>query len=74
MLSDTLIRFEPAAERFTIYPLPTRVTYTREIDFDEGGGVSVGDGAVVLRFGFDLKRADREWLVEVLRRWKESTA
>ena len=37
--SDTLIRFEPASERFTVYPLPTRVTYTREIDFDAQGRV-----------------------------------
>jgi streptogramin lyase len=37
--SDSLIRFEPAQERFTVYPLPTRVTYTREIDFDAEGRV-----------------------------------
>ena len=37
--SDTLIRFEPASGRFAIYPLPTRVTYTREIDFDDQGRV-----------------------------------
>jgi streptogramin lyase len=37
--SDTLIRFQPENEEFTVYPLPTRVTYTREIDFDEEGGV-----------------------------------
>jgi virginiamycin B lyase len=37
--SDTLIGFEPASETFTVYPLPTRVTYTREIDFDDEGGV-----------------------------------
>jgi streptogramin lyase len=37
--SDTLIRFEPDVERFTVYPLPTRVTYTREIDFDGEGRV-----------------------------------
>ncbi len=37
--SDTLMRFDPKAERFTVYPLPTRVTYTREIDFDEQGRV-----------------------------------
>jgi streptogramin lyase len=37
--SDSLISFEPASEHFTVYPLPTRVTYTREIDFDEHGGV-----------------------------------
>jgi virginiamycin B lyase len=37
--SDSLISFEPAGEQFTVYPLPTRVTYTREIDFDDQGGV-----------------------------------
>jgi virginiamycin B lyase len=37
--SDSLISFEPATEHFTVYPLPTRVTYTREIDFDSHGGV-----------------------------------
>jgi streptogramin lyase len=37
--SDTLIRFEPASETFTVYPLPTRVTYTRELDFDAQGRV-----------------------------------
>jgi sugar lactone lactonase YvrE len=37
--SDTLIRFEPTPETFTVYPLPTRVTYTREIDFDALGRV-----------------------------------
>jgi virginiamycin B lyase len=37
--SDSLIRFEPTTEEFTIYPLPTRVTYTREIDFDAAGRV-----------------------------------
>jgi streptogramin lyase len=37
--SDSLIRFEPRSQRFTVYPLPTRVTYTREIDFDAQGRV-----------------------------------
>ncbi|MBI4517231.1 MAG: carboxypeptidase regulatory-like domain-containing protein [Deltaproteobacteria bacterium] len=37
--SDSLIRFDPLSEQFTVYPLPTRVTYTREIDFDDAGGV-----------------------------------
>jgi len=37
--SDTLIQFEPEGERFTIYPLPSRVTYTRELDFDAQGRV-----------------------------------
>jgi virginiamycin B lyase len=37
--SDTLIRFQPDRERFSVYPLPMRVTYTREIDFDAQGRV-----------------------------------
>ena len=37
--SDTLLSFDPATEAFTIYPLPTQVTYTRDIDFDENGAV-----------------------------------
>jgi streptogramin lyase len=37
--SDSLIRFDPGSERFAEYPLPTRVTYTREIDFDAQGRV-----------------------------------
>jgi virginiamycin B lyase len=37
--SDTIIRFEPDTERWWVYPLPTRVTFTREIDFDAQGRV-----------------------------------
>ncbi|MEE2672659.1 MAG: hypothetical protein VX466_02615 [Myxococcota bacterium] len=37
--SDSMIRFEPETEHFTVYPLPTRVTYTREVDFDRQGRV-----------------------------------
>jgi streptogramin lyase len=42
--SDTLIRFDPAVaaiggDAFTVYPLPTRVSYTREIDFDAQGRI-----------------------------------
>jgi len=37
--SDTLIRFEPENENWTIYPLPTLVTYTRELDMDHSGDV-----------------------------------
>ncbi len=37
--SDTLIRLEPANESWTIYPLPTLVTYTRELDMDDQGDV-----------------------------------
>jgi streptogramin lyase len=41
--SDTLIRYAPGARRFTVYPLPTRVTYTRELDFDAEGRVWTSD-------------------------------
>jgi streptogramin lyase len=37
--SDTLIRFEPAVQRWSVYPLPTRVTFTRDIDFDRRGRI-----------------------------------
>jgi virginiamycin B lyase len=37
--SDTLIRFEPAVQRWAVYPLPTRVTFTRDIDFDRQGRI-----------------------------------
>jgi virginiamycin B lyase len=37
--SDTLIRFEPEHGNWTIYPLPTLVTYTRELDMDDEGDV-----------------------------------
>jgi hypothetical protein len=50
--SDSLIRLQPGdaatgnaagggrmRAAFTVYPLPTRVTYTREIDFDADGNV-----------------------------------
>jgi virginiamycin B lyase len=37
--SDTLIRFEPENSNWTIYPLPTLVTYTRELDMDDNGDV-----------------------------------
>lgn len=33
--SDSLIRFQPKTEQWTIYPLPSRVTYTRDIDMDD---------------------------------------
>ena len=37
--SDSLIRYTPDTGEFTIFPLPTRVTYTRDIDFDKSGNV-----------------------------------
>lgn len=35
--SDSMIRFNPATEQWTHYPLPSRVTYTRELDMDDKG-------------------------------------
>ena len=37
--SDSLIRYSQQTESFTIFPLPTQVTYTRDIDFDAQGNV-----------------------------------
>ena len=37
--SDSLIRYQQSAGEFTVYPLPTMVTYTRDIDFSSDGGV-----------------------------------
>jgi streptogramin lyase len=41
--SDTLIRYAPETRHFTVYPLPTRVSYTRELDFDAQGRVWTSD-------------------------------
>ena len=32
--SDSIIRYEPQSDNWTIYPLPTLATYTRELDMD----------------------------------------
>jgi streptogramin lyase len=37
--SDSLIRYQQDADKFTMYPLPTQVTYTRDIDFAADGSV-----------------------------------
>ncbi|MDX1734336.1 MAG: hypothetical protein R3228_08210 [Halioglobus sp.] len=37
--SDSMIRFAPETGEWTIYPLPTLVTYTRELDMDRQGNV-----------------------------------
>jgi streptogramin lyase len=37
--SDSLIRYQQDPGKFTIYPLPTRVTYTRDLVFSSDGGV-----------------------------------
>lgn len=38
---DNMMRFDPKTEEMTEYPMPNRVTYTREIEFDEDGNVWV---------------------------------
>jgi len=37
--NDTIGRFDPKTERLIEIPMPTRVTFTREIEFDEEGNV-----------------------------------
>jgi streptogramin lyase len=34
-----MVRFNPKTEVFTEYLMPTRVTYTREIEFDADGNI-----------------------------------
>lgn len=37
--SDSIIHFDPLSERFDVYQLPTRVSFTRELEVDEQGNV-----------------------------------
>lgn len=37
--SDTMMRFVPDTKELTVYRMPSRVTYTREIEFDKDGNV-----------------------------------
>jgi cysteine-rich repeat protein len=37
--SDSMIRFDPETEHFTVYPMPTGASYTREIEFDADNNV-----------------------------------
>lgn len=37
--NDTLLRYIPSEKKFYEYPLPSRVTYTREIEFDADGNI-----------------------------------
>ena len=39
--NDTMLRFIPATEELIEYPMPSRVTYTREIEFGDDGSVWV---------------------------------
>ena len=36
-----MIRFDPKTESFSEYRMPTRVTYTREVEFDDEGNIWV---------------------------------
>jgi cysteine-rich repeat protein len=37
--SDSILRFQPATEKWTVFPLPTAADFTREIEFDDDGGI-----------------------------------
>ena len=37
--SDTIMRFDPKTEKLTVIPMPTRVTYTRELEFGRDGSI-----------------------------------
>lgn len=37
--SDRILRFDPDRERFVAYPSPTRVTFLRDLVFDEDGRI-----------------------------------
>jgi streptogramin lyase len=39
--TDSMLRFDPKSQTFTEYLMPTRVTYTREVEFDDEGNVWV---------------------------------
>ena len=39
--TDSMLRFDPEKGTFTEYLMPTRVTYTREVEFDDQGNVWV---------------------------------
>jgi hypothetical protein len=51
-----------------------RGAVTQVEDLGAWRGIAVGAATNTLRLGQDLAAADREWLVEVLKRWKESPA
>lgn len=38
-MTDRLYRYEPKADRWTVYPMPLRGTYTREVTFTKDGDV-----------------------------------
>jgi len=37
--SDTMMRFDPKTEKLTVIPMPTQVTYTREVEFGKDGSI-----------------------------------
>jgi streptogramin lyase len=40
-MNDTMLRFDPKTKELTEYRMPSRVTYTREVEFGEDGSVWV---------------------------------
>ena len=37
--NDAIVRFDPETKEFVTFRMPTRVTFTRELEFDEEGNV-----------------------------------
>ena len=47
--TDSMLRFDPKTETFTEYLMPTIVTYTREVEFDDEGNVWICNSNVPAR-------------------------
>jgi streptogramin lyase len=47
--TDSMVRFDPKTEKFVEYRLPTRVTYTREVEFDDQGHIWVSNSNYPVR-------------------------
>lgn len=47
--TDSMVRFDPKTEQYTEYRMPTRVTYTREVEFDDDGNVWVSNSNYPVR-------------------------
>ena len=47
--NDTITMFDPITKDFTEYRMPTRVTYTRELEFDDDGNVWTSNSNAPIR-------------------------
>ncbi len=47
--TDSMLRFDPKTKTFAEYRMPTRVTYTREIEFDSEGNVWTTNSNIPVR-------------------------